>query len=65
MERKVRQTKGMLFMLSLSHLHQNKDVSESEKHCSEFYRKDRMESLSIAIGHCYKEWNTHKKELAD
>lgn len=36
-----------------------------KKHCSEFYRKDRMESLSIAIGHCYKEWKTHKKELAD
>lgn len=36
-----------------------------KEHCSEFYRKDRMESLSIAIGHCYKEWKTHKSELAD
>lgn len=31
-----------------------------KKHCSDFYRKDRMESLNIAIEHCYKEWKTLK-----
>lgn len=36
-----------------------------KERCSDFYRKDRMESLSIAIGHCYNEWKTHKTELAD
>lgn len=34
-----------------------------KKHCSDFYRKDRMESLNIAIKYCYKEWKTHKAEL--
>ena len=33
-----------------------------KKHCSDFYRKDRMEFLSIAIEHYYKEWKTHKAE---
>lgn len=31
-----------------------------KKYCSDFYRKDRMESLNIAIEHCYKEWKTLK-----
>lgn len=31
-----------------------------KKHCSDFYRKDRMESLNIAIEHCYKEWKALK-----
>ena len=34
-----------------------------KKHCSDFYRKDRMESLNIAIKYCYKEWKIHKAEL--
>lgn len=31
-----------------------------KQYCTDFYRKDRMESLNIAIEHCYKEWKTHK-----
>lgn len=33
-----------------------------KKYCSDFYRKDRIESLNIVIEHCYKEWKTHKMD---
>ena len=36
-----------------------------KKKCSDFYRRDRMQSLNTAIEHCYKEWKTHKTELTD
>lgn len=29
-----------------------------KKHCSDFYRKDRMESLNMAIEHYYKAWKS-------
>lgn len=33
-----------------------------KKHCSDFYRKDRIESLNIAIEHCYGKWKVNKKD---
>lgn len=36
-----------------------------KKYCSDFFRKDRIESLNIAIEHCYKEWKIRKTELTD
>lgn len=31
-----------------------------KKYCSDFYRKDKIESLYIAIEHCYREWKKQK-----
>lgn len=31
-------------------------------YCSDFYQKDRLESLSAAIEHCYLEWKNSKKQ---
>ena len=34
-----------------------------KKYCSDFYRKDRIEFLNIAIEHYYKEWKTNKNRI--
>lgn len=37
-----------------------KECPNQKKYCSEFYQKDRLESLHIGIEQYYREWKAHK-----